>query len=76
MLWCANWNFLESVANLCEKIAEVLVKTGDSIEEIKKRARLAVPLLKSIEDSLSVNQTFANYTLINTAISRSSPKAH
>lgn len=50
----ANYCCIESVAALCGKISDVLAKTGDSIEEIKKRARLAVPLLKSIEDSLSV----------------------
>lgn len=40
--------------NLCTDISNLNNKINDYIDEIQKRAALSVPLLKSIEDSLTV----------------------
>ena len=49
-------NIKEKISKICSEIDNALNKIPESIEDIQKRAALSVPLLKSIEDSLTVNQ--------------------
>lgn len=44
----------EKISKICGEIENALNKIPESIEDIQKRAALSVPLLKSIEDSLTV----------------------
>jgi len=44
----------KKIISYCDKINNAMHTTGDAISEIEKRASLAVPILKSIEDSLSI----------------------
>ena len=47
-------HYKEKISKICGEIDNAFNKIPDSIEDIQKRAALSVPLLKSIEDSLTV----------------------
>jgi hypothetical protein len=45
---------IEKVAQKCQLIIGTFDKMNEALNEIEKRAPLSVPLLKSIEDALTV----------------------
>jgi len=47
-------NLNKKILAYCDKINNAMHTTGDAISEIEKKAFLAVLILKSIEDSLSI----------------------
>ena len=50
--------FKEKVKAICDKIIGTFDQVNDAISDIEKRAQLSVPLLRSIEDALTVNRNY------------------